>query len=172
MEQQKKQTFFGWLDDHLEETILIVLLVALTGLTGLQVLMRKVFSQPLSWSEELCRYCFMWSGFFGIAYCIRKRCEIRINTFLNLFKGPLYGVMLVMGDLLCTVMYGAFFYTAAIVVNKAMASQQVSPAIGIPNYLIYAGAFVAFGLALVRQLQNLVEDVKQIKGGAACPSEK
>ncbi len=153
-------SLWRWFDDHLEETMLIMLLVALTLLTGLQVLMRRVFSSPLSWSEELCRYCFMWSGFLGVAYCIRKRCEVRINTFLNLFSGRVYTMMLLVGESLCLGMYALFFCTTWRIIGKAMVSQQVSPALGIPNFLIYLGALLGFGLAFIRQAQTLWEDLR------------
>jgi TRAP-type C4-dicarboxylate transport system permease small subunit len=166
---ERKETVWSWLDEHLEESILIVLLLVITLLAGLQVVMRKVFSSPLSWSEELCRYCFMWSGFMGIAYCIRHRCEIHINTFLNLFEGKKRLLMVLTGESICLFMYGAFFYATAVIVRKAMASQQLSPAIGIPNYVIYSGALLAFALAILRQVQNLI---KSLRSATACSDGK
>lgn len=156
------KTLWKWLDDHLEESILIVLLVAITLLTGVQVVMRKVVGSPLTWSEELCRYCFMWSGFIGIAYCIRKRCEVRIDTFVSLFPPRVRAGMTVLADLVCMAVYGAFFYTTVIIIDKAFASQQISPAIGIPNYVIYLGALLGFGFAIIRLLQTIVEDVRAV----------
>ena len=61
-----------WLDDNLEETILLVLLVIMTGLMGIQIISRYIFNASLSWSEELTRYLFIWSGFISISYCIKK----------------------------------------------------------------------------------------------------
>lgn len=160
--EQKNVSWWAWLDDHFEETILIVLLIALTLLTGLQVVMRRVFSNPLSWSEELCRYCFMWSGFIGVSYCIRKRCEIRIDTFVMLFPKRIQAAMAVLADLLCLAMYGVFFYTTILIIQKAFASEQISPAIGIPNYLIYFGALLGFGFAAIRMLRNIKDDALAI----------
>jgi TRAP-type C4-dicarboxylate transport system permease small subunit len=157
--ERQKNGIWAWLDDHFEETLLILLLIAITLLTGLQVVMRRIFSNPLSWSEELCRYCFMWSGFIGIAYCIRKRCEIKIDSFITLFPARIRAVMTVMADLLCLGMYAAFFRVTVFIIQKAFASEQVSPAIGIPNYLIYLGALLGFGFAVIRLLQNMKDDV-------------
>ena len=150
-----------WLDDHLEETLLIILLVAITGMTGMQVFMRKVFNSPLSWSEELCRYCFMWSGFIGVAYCVRKRCEIKITTFVSLFPAKIQTLFLLLVDLLCFVMYGWFSYVAFNIVRKTVASGQLSPAIGIPSYFIYLGALLGFLLALFRIVQTTAGDVQE-----------
>ena len=61
-----------WLDDNLEEALLIALLVMMTLLMGLQVFSRYILNASLSWSEELTRYLFIWSGFLSISYCIKK----------------------------------------------------------------------------------------------------
>jgi TRAP-type C4-dicarboxylate transport system permease small subunit len=157
--KQQKGSLWAWLDDHFEETLLIILLVAITLLTGLQVVMRKIFNNPLSWSEELCRYCFMWSGFIGVAYCIRKRCEIKIDSFISLFPARVRAIMTVMADIVCLGMYGVFLYVTIAIIGKAFGSEQISPAIGIPNYVIYFGALIGFGFAIIRLLQNMREDV-------------
>ncbi len=61
-----------WLDEHLEEALLVVFLVVMCLLTGFQVFMRKVLNSSLTWSEELNRFCYIWSGFLSIGYCIKK----------------------------------------------------------------------------------------------------
>ena len=52
-----------WLDENLEEFLLVVFLIAMTLIMGIQVLSRYVLGQSLSWSEEITRYLFIWSGF-------------------------------------------------------------------------------------------------------------
>jgi len=61
-----------WLDDHLEEYILAVLLVTISCVMMLQIIMRYIFNSSLPWPEELTRYCFVWSGFLGIGYSIKR----------------------------------------------------------------------------------------------------
>ena len=45
-----------WLDENLEEFILVIFLIAMTLIMGIQVLCRYVLGMSLSWSEELTRY--------------------------------------------------------------------------------------------------------------------
>ena len=48
-----------WLDENLEECILILLLIGMTLIMGIQVFSRYVLGMSLSWSEELTRYLFI-----------------------------------------------------------------------------------------------------------------
>ena len=74
-----------WLDDNLEEALLIALLVTMTLLMGLQVFSRYILNASLSWSEELTRYLFIWSGFLSISYCIKKWISIKIDQVILMF---------------------------------------------------------------------------------------
>ena len=57
-----------WLDENLEEFLLVVFLIAMTLIMGIQVLSRYVLGQSLSWSEEITRYLFIWSVFLSVSY--------------------------------------------------------------------------------------------------------
>ena len=58
-----------FLDSHLEEYLIAILLILLTVIMLLQIVMRYVFSHSLSWPEELCRYCFVYITFLTLGYC-------------------------------------------------------------------------------------------------------
>ena len=57
----------------MEETILMVLLVAIAVVMMAQVVMRYCFRQSMPWPEEFCRFCFVYSGFISMGYCVRSR---------------------------------------------------------------------------------------------------
>ena len=75
-----------WLDDNLEEMLLIILLTAMTLVMGVQVFSRYILNASLSWSEELTRYLFIWSAFISISYCIKKWISIKIDQLINVFS--------------------------------------------------------------------------------------
>ena len=82
-----------WIDQHFEEAILAILLVIMSLLTGAQVFMRYVLNNSLTWSEELNRFCYIWSGFISVGYCIRKRIEIRIDMIVNALPHTLHEIV-------------------------------------------------------------------------------
>ena len=60
-----------WLDEHFEETFLVFFLVLISCITMLQIIARTFFA-ALSWPEEFCRYCWIWSVFISLPYTMRK----------------------------------------------------------------------------------------------------
>ena len=74
-----------WLDQNLEEFLLVLFLAAMAVLMGIQVLARYVLGMSLSWSEEVARYLFVWSGFLSVSYCTKKCVSIKIEQFVASF---------------------------------------------------------------------------------------
>ena len=74
-----------WLDENLEEFLMGVFLIGMVLIMGIQVLARYVFGASLSWSEEITRYLFIWSGFISVSYCTKKCISIKIEQFVAMF---------------------------------------------------------------------------------------
>ena len=72
-----------WLDDHLEELCLTLLLIGISAIMVTQVIARYVFNYSLSWSDELARYCLVWSAFLSVSFCVKKRISIKIDQVQN-----------------------------------------------------------------------------------------
>ena len=71
MEKKSILSRIGNIYNNLEEYLLVVSLVINVLLVFLQVIMRTVFKNSLTWSEELSRYIFIWQIWLGasIALC-------------------------------------------------------------------------------------------------------
>ena len=75
-----------WLDENLEEFLMVAFLIAMTMIMGIQVFARYALGASLSWSEEVTRYLFIWSGFISVSYCTRKCISIKIEQFVAYFR--------------------------------------------------------------------------------------
>lgn len=152
-----------WLDDNLEETLLILLLVAMTLLMGVQVCCRYIFNASLSWSEELTRYLFIWCGFISVSYCIKKWISIKIDQIINLFPKPVYVVFQL---ILNVILFALFLYLsihAFRYLQMSIASGQKSPALGLPMYVVQAAPLAGFILAMIRASQQIVLEIGNIR---------
>ena len=65
MEKKSILSRIGNIYNNLEEYLLVVSLVINVLLVFLQVIMRTVFKNSLTWSEELSRYIFIWQIWLG-----------------------------------------------------------------------------------------------------------
>ena len=54
-----------WLDKHFEECIMFANLWIIVCLSTIQIIMRYLFKNSLSWPEEMNRYLFIWFAYVG-----------------------------------------------------------------------------------------------------------
>lgn len=149
-----------WLDDYLEEAILVILLILMTLIMGLQVTMRYVFRSSLSWSEELVRFMFVWSTFISVPFCIKHGISIKIDQFRSAFPKKIKKVLLVTDKVILFGLFAVLTYYAVDVVRLTLISGQTSAALGLPMEVVQVSTIIGFGLACVRILQNLFRVLK------------
>lgn len=89
------KTIVRYLEENLEEILMVTLLAALSLVMMAQVIARAVFEQGFTWAEEFCRYCFVYSGMFSAGYCIRKKVSIRVDAIYGFFPKGLPGLPLI-----------------------------------------------------------------------------
>ena len=56
-----------WTWDNFEEVLLCIIITVITLVSGLQVVCRYLFNNSLTWSEEVSRYLFVWTGFLTLS---------------------------------------------------------------------------------------------------------
>jgi len=74
-----------WLDRataRLEDLLLTVMVALIAILLGLGVVLRYVFNNPLTWSEEFVVTMFVWSVMLGIPSALRSHMHIRIDALI------------------------------------------------------------------------------------------
>lgn len=153
-------TVIKWIDQHLEEFILGVLLVLIACVMLLQVIMRYVVGASLSWAEEFCRYLFVWSSLLSIGYSIRKRTILRVDSLIEALPLSIKKAFKIATEVVVLVFFLYLFIKSIPVVDMILESGQVSPAMEIPMYFVYLSAVVGFLLAVIRTIQSLVQMIK------------
>ena len=153
-----------WLDDKLEEFVIVMCLIAMTLIMGIQVFSRYVLGMSLSWSEELTRYLFIWSGFLSVSYCSKKCLSIKIEQFVAMFPRRGRAIFKVVNHTFECIFFVYMIPYAFSYMMSAVESGQVSPACGIPMYYIQAAPFVSFVLVAFRILQRWIIEFRIARG--------
>lgn len=149
-----------WLDDNLEQSLMVIMLFFMSVIMIIQVIARYVFGNSLTWSEELTRYLFIWSGFLSVSFCIKKKISIRIDQVVNALPGKLSSIFKLIEKVIMLTFFSYMSFYAFDYLTQSIASGQVSPAVGIPMFLIQISPFIGFVLAIIRLIQSLLAEVK------------
>ncbi|WP_321311739.1 TRAP transporter small permease [Halarcobacter sp.] len=74
------------------------------------VVARYVFDASLVWASELSVYLFLWSVFFGAAYCFKKDAHIAVTIVLDAMPSRLAKAMLLLSHIITIVFLIAVAY--------------------------------------------------------------
>lgn len=148
------------LDEYLEEVVLIALLVTIAGSIGLQVVMRYVFNNSLSWPDEVSKFCLVWSTFISLSFTIKKSSALCLDFLVSFLSDSVRTGLAILIDIfiiaLCIhLMEGAWGAVAIAVKIDAR-----SAALELPLAWIYSSAIVGLVLTIVRSGQKLAVDAK------------
>lgn len=134
----------------IENAVIILGLSAMFLILLVQVIMRYVFSRPLTWSEEAARFIFVYVSFIGISYAYRQKGHIRMEVVVNLFPQAVrrgLEVLINLGTiaLFCYMIPFSFRFIGIQAGVKATATH-------IPMSIVYTALPLGMALSCVRLL--------------------
>jgi TRAP-type C4-dicarboxylate transport system permease small subunit len=119
----------------------------------LQIVMRYVFNNSLSWPEEFSRYLFIYLAFLGISYAVHTNTHIRMDileTIIPRLKKPLGYI----GDIFLLGFCLYLFKPGLKVLKFLIRTNQTSPAMELPMYWVYLALFIGLCLTIFRVIQK------------------
>jgi TRAP-type C4-dicarboxylate transport system, small permease component len=150
--------------DHLEEIFLLPSLVFSVVLIFAQVVMRYIFGNSLSWSEELARYLFVWQIWLGVSYSARNMTHLRI-TLIKDKLSPKAQKILELAITAVWIAFGIFIAAKGItLVMKVAKFNQLSSALQLPMMYVHLAVPVGCGLMVIRLIENTVKSYVLGKG--------
>ena len=134
--------------DRLEEILIASLMAAATILifisvvhrfgTGVPFLYPYLIQIHISWAQELCIYMFIWMAKFGAAYGVRTGIHVGVDVLINRLNPRWQKGVILFG------MFGGAFFTFVVgtmgakFVIELMGTDQVSPDLELPSWIVYA----------------------------------
>ncbi|WP_125142205.1 TRAP transporter small permease [Clostridium transplantifaecale] len=153
------------IDEHLEDILLVTLLSLMSLIIFVQVIMRYLMHNSLSWSEELARYLFIWSIYLSVSYAAKERKHIKIDAALYLFPKKCRPFIRIIGDIIVLCFAGFIIATSFRLVQKIGMLGQVSAALSIPMNYIYMAPLIGFVLTFYRTAQNIRLRIVNLRKG-------
>lgn len=144
--------------------LIVAFSTVMVASTFLQVVFRYFLDHPLSWSEELSRFCFIWIVYLGTALAAKSGSHIGVDYLYKRLKTAVQLPIFVFTNLLILCFVGVVFFESIPVIGIDMS--QHSPAIGIPMGLVYLAIPTGFGLIFFYvsvQVASRLKDVSRAK---------
>ena len=138
--------------------LIILLMAAMAVVVFLQVLFRYLFNVPLSWSEELSRFAFVWVSFLGAAFLVRGDQHLRVTAVESVAGTRIRAALRIVqyvGALLCT---GMFLYGGIAILGNEWG--QSSPATQLRMGYVYAVIPFAAALMLFWIVASAVREIR------------
>lgn len=142
---------------------LVILLGVMASLSFYQVVMRYVFNNASSWSEELVRFLFIWCSFIGAAIGVKEHIHIGVDIFVKLLPKKIVNLTEVLVNLGIMFFSGYMVYYGWSVVM--VTRRQLSPALRIPMSWVYLSIPAMGVLLLLYCTLEIVKALSSIKEG-------
>lgn len=131
----------------------ILCVIGMIIVVFLQVIFRFIFNDPLSWSEELARYLFVWITFLGAAICAREKGHIGMDFVVNKFPSKMRKAIEKIGLLLMVLISVAIMLTS--IETVMLNFGQKSPALRLNMGVVYSAIPIGFTYTAVYYAKHL-----------------
>jgi C4-dicarboxylate transporter DctQ subunit len=125
------------------------------------VVARYAFDASLVWATELTIFLFLWSAFFGAAYCFKKDAHIAVTVVLDVVPTKLAKVMLLISHFvtitfLLTISYFSYEYLFLLM----ELDERSIDLWDMPMWVVYTVLPISFAFAAYRVGEKIVNIIQ------------
>jgi len=142
-----------------EENLIFILLGTMLLAVFSNFVSRYSFNTTLGWAEELSRYLLIWSTFIAASYGVKKGAHITLDVLIVYLSEKANKVIRAISYILSMIYCVLIIYIGIPFINSLIISNQLSPSLNVPMYLIYSSIVIGSVLMLVRYLLLFVMDI-------------
>jgi TRAP-type C4-dicarboxylate transport system permease small subunit len=134
----------AWFDWTIERGLAIVF-ISFTVLSFAQVIARYAFGRPITWTEEISRYLFVWVVFVGAGVAERSRAHVTLDFLVSRLSPRVRHWLDVLNAVLCVGMVLLLFVWygwSLTVVSMRQESPFGGPPVGVAAMAIPIGGLL------------------------------
>ena len=146
--------FFDAIIRFFEKYVAIFLMLLVFGLLLLQVITRYFLNNPLSWPEELLRFCFVAMIYLSISYAACENAHIRIEIQFQKLPRLWKIVFLSLADIMWIFFNVVIIREGVRVVQSLFKFPYISPVLRVSMAYVYIIIPFGFFLMTVRIVQH------------------
>lgn len=144
-------TLLGSIIGFVNQSIAAIGISAGVALAFYNVVARYVFGASLTWASELTTFLFLWSTFFGAAYCFKEDAHIAISIFVDKLAPRTAKVVMIFSHFVTFVFLAAVsYYGYEYVVLVQEIDERSIDLWDMPMWIPYLAIPVSFGFGAYR----------------------
>ena len=149
--------------EKVQRTILAVTVPVMVLVMLYQVILRYVFSNSNSWSEEVTRYLFIFNVMMASAIAVRRNSHLQIDILINCFTPKLKRIFTI-GATLAGIVFLALLFQYSLHLC-AQAASNISPGVGISMSVPYAAMPIGIVLMILTSIEVVLKNVEELRSG-------
>lgn len=149
--------------NHLEEILLVSIFAVMVAVIFIQIIMRYVFNNSLSWSEELGRFSFEWLTWIGISLGARKGEHIKITMLIDKFPYKIAQIANIISEIIVIIICVLTIYYGVELSKMFVGSNFTT--LGISLAWGYASVVVGCGLMTIRSMISIMKSIRSFMMG-------
>ncbi len=150
------------------EWFMIIMFIISVVAVIIQVVSRRFLNNSVTWSNEVCRYSFLWVVFVGTAVLIKENGHICIDVVLTLVPEKFRNLLLLINYILIAILAATLTVLGVRLVIKTQGSLSSSMRLPI-NYILYLGLPIGFGLGFLQLMPKIYHQVRVVAGKEPSP---
>ena len=142
----------------LEKTVVGIFIFIATAMITYNVVARRFGFAP-QWGEEAVRYSMIWITFIGSGICFRRSAHFGIDVIRRVPSEAFQKFVTVFVLAACALFVGFLCYYGFEYTSFSFASQQKTPALGWPIFLVYMCVPIGGVLTEIHLIEVFLESV-------------
>jgi len=160
---KEKGKFFKTVDKA-EDICLVAMFALMVAAIFLQIIMRFIFNNSLTWSEELGKFIFVWISWLGISLAERRNEHIKITLVTDRLSPKWRTIFEILAALCMLFILGVTVYYG---VELVIFQQRVSYAgIKISTSWGYLSLVLGCGFMILRVIGGIIRNIQILKSGS------
>src|SRR5699024_8494772 len=132
--------------ENIFKYIAITLLVLIIVTIMLQIIAREIIYFPVSWTQEVATFSFLWMSLIGAALGVRNTSHVSIDIFVSKLPTRMYKLVAYLVEL--SIIFLMIIFGKYSLEFSLQAQNQMSSTLGISMKYIYM-SFVVFSLLTI-----------------------
>lgn len=142
--------------DNIENYVLLVTFPLMLSVVFVDVIFRYVFRASLPWAGEAARYLMIWLAFAGISLGFKKNTHVGLSFIEERLPDRGKRIFIYIRSAFVTLFGGIVSYYVLMIMRMQIRTGQVSAAMEIPVWWVYAAVLFGSTMIIVRTLQMAI----------------